>query len=353
MIEKILTQLIVFPCRIQNRHTGKLVYYSDSPMFSQPKYGKTHDDFFRQISDEGWLRCPDGYGVYARAIPNNQDLLVLVHGLKIDGYSSAQGKIEGLSIKISAEKVEQHVGAFLEATKYINEKTFDTLVESIHEIRSVNAALYHASYQLQGLVQNTGLGESLSRNTTALSELISARINLIDALASDSTDLNFDHKEIAIYRKFDKLYKCFMALGKSQNVRIEFSGESTSMIIGSDYTDLIPLLLIDNAFKYSPDNKIIKISVRDKDDSVVCIVNSWGPKIEEDEFDLIFDRGYRGKNALDSGKNGSGIGLYFLKTLVESSEGKIRVEQGQNVHKIRNVPYCETSFIISFPIRRK
>lgn len=353
MIEKILSQMIVFPCRIYNIRNGSVFYSNENSIFSAPRYSKQHDSFFRGINEEGWSLCPSGFAVYAKFISDQSDLLLVVHGLKVDGLSKAVGKTEGLTVKLPRDKIEKHVSNYLDAISQINQINSDTLIESIHEIRSVNAALYHASYQLQGMVHNSGSAEALARNATALSELISARISLIDALASDDESLTSESKEIAIYRKFDKLHKCFIALGKSKKILIDLTGESNSLIKGDDFTDLIPLLLIDNAFKYSPDNKKIKIHFQESNDFVVCSIDSWGPKIESEELSKIFDRGFRGKNAEKSGKGGSGIGLFFLKMLVHNSEGTIEVRQKEVYHKIKDVPYCETSFIIQFPLKKK
>ncbi|WP_256348357.1 sensor histidine kinase [Pseudomonas yamanorum] len=320
-------------------------------MIGVPHYNSAYKEFFKNISSEGWRLCPQGYAVYAKKISSKSDSIIILHGLKVNGYSTAQGKIPGLSIKLDKLKIEEHLGVFLKTYDVINASIDSMLAESIHEIRSVNTALYHASYQLQGMLANSGQTEALARNTTALSELISARISLIDALAAESSVLEEKTFPVSIYKKFDKVYKCFIALGKAQKINISMAGNSRLNILGNDHSDLIPLLLIDNACKYSPDGEKITIEFCDDHvgDYVVCKVISQGPRVVKEEKELIFLRGYRGENAKKSGKSGSGIGLYFLKKLVSESRGSISFSQSPDTVLVKGFQYARTTFELRFP----
>lgn len=351
MIKNNLASMIIFPCRIQSYQTGELVWSSENSMIGVPHYNAAYRDFFKSISSEGWRLCPQGYAVYAKKISSKSDSIIILHGLKVNGYSTAQGKISGLSIKVDKVKVEEHLEAFLTTYEVINASIDSMLAESIHEIRSVNTALYHASYQLQGMLANSGQTEALARNTTALSELISARISLIDALAAESSSVEEKTFPVSIYKKFDKVYKCFIALGKAQKINISMSGSSRVNILGNDHSDLIPLLLVDNACKYSPDGESVVIEFSDDHigEYVTCKIISQGPRVVKEEKDLIFLRGFRGENAKKTGKSGSGIGLFFLKKLVDESFGTISFSQSPDTILFKGLQYAKTTFELKFP----
>jgi K+-sensing histidine kinase KdpD len=82
-------------------------------------------------------------------------------------------------------------------------------------------------------------------------------------------------------------------------------------------------------------------------------VTSTGPKIEDGELEQIFVTAVRGKNAIRSGKAGSGLGLPVLNRIVKNVfGGSIEVSQKNTYLQIGSIPYSEISFEIKLPISR-
>ncbi len=84
------------------------------------------------------------------------------------------------------------------------------------------------------------------------------------------------------------------------------------------------VVLLDNAVKYSPPEKIITIQTKLKKNNVDLTVSDQGPGIDTKDLPFIFDRFYRAdssrsKNYVD----GYGIGLSIAKNIVEKHGGKI------------------------------
>lgn len=353
MISYELFSGLAFAYRVQKKNGGPVITEGDGALFSQPKYGKADLQFLDSIREAGWSRSPEGYAAYACSLGARSSDLLILHGLKVVGVSTAQGKGGDLTIKLTREKLESYVRGFLAAVESANTRFGAALAESIHEIRSVNSALYNAGYELQNRLIGHGADGALSKNITSLSELISQRIELVDFLAGGRlTDAEAD-EEVHVFKKFDKLYKCFKALAKSRNIELQLTGVSRGTVKGTRHFELIPLLLIDNAVKYSPDGRGIQICVSETTTEITCIVSSVGPLVRDDEREKIFSQGYRGEYAKKSGSSGSGIGLYFLSELVESSLGRIIFDQGAvDVAKTGGIPYRLTEFQIIFPLSK-
>ena len=104
------------------------------------------------------------------------------------------------------------------------------------------------------------------------------------------------------------------------------------------------LNLLDNAVKYSPEDKVIEISVRLQVDSIIIAVSDHGIGISKRESEKIFEKFYR--SPLLNGRKipGSGIGLTLVKEIVEAHGGMIKVES-----KIGK----GSTFILSFPLSKK
>lgn len=87
--------------------------------------------------------------------------------------------------------------------------------------------------------------------------------------------------------------------------------------------------IFDNAVKYSSSHTDVKVSMRVQRGTRKLIIEfrSQSSEIENDEKELIFNYGYRGKYAKQKTSSGSGLGLFICKIIVEKIfEGEIRME---------------------------
>ncbi|MCM3747248.1 DUF4118 domain-containing protein [Paenibacillus pasadenensis] len=84
--------------------------------------------------------------------------------------------------------------------------------------------------------------------------------------------------------------------------------------------------LISNAFKYSPEGSRIELEARSEGEYALLIVRDEGIGITEEESSKIFDKFYRGGNALHL--TGTGLGLAIAKGVAELHGGSISAGQG-------------------------
>lgn len=87
--------------------------------------------------------------------------------------------------------------------------------------------------------------------------------------------------------------------------------------------------LLINAVKYSPANKIIKVSVAERNGEAVISVQDFGKGIKKSDQKHIFDAYFSPEK--DGAKKGLGLGLYICSEIIRLHEGKIRVES--KLHK--------------------
>jgi two-component system sensor histidine kinase VicK len=81
--------------------------------------------------------------------------------------------------------------------------------------------------------------------------------------------------------------------------------------------------LIDNAIKYTPQKGKVTISLSyDKKEVIVSIKDS-GVGIPKDQQDRIFTKFFRGANVLIRETEGTGLGLFITKNIIEAHKGKI------------------------------
>jgi two-component system OmpR family sensor kinase len=85
--------------------------------------------------------------------------------------------------------------------------------------------------------------------------------------------------------------------------------------------------LLSNAIKYSLDDGLIGVALEVEESWVVVSVRDRGVGIREADRARLFERYYRGTNA--AGTVGTGLGLYFVKTVVELHGGQVTVESAE------------------------
>lgn len=81
--------------------------------------------------------------------------------------------------------------------------------------------------------------------------------------------------------------------------------------------------LLSNAVKYSPEGRYVWIETRAEDDQAIITVRDQGVGIPESELPRLFERYFRASTSV--GISGTGIGLNFVRHLVEMHQGSIDV----------------------------
>jgi len=103
--------------------------------------------------------------------------------------------------------------------------------------------------------------------------------------------------------------------------------------------------ILSNAIKYTPNNGKVKISVSLKDkNNILLEISDTGHGIPKNQQDKIFTKLFRADNVIGKDTEGTGLGLYIAKSIVEQSGGKIWFESDENKG---------TVFYFTLPIYKK
>lgn len=87
--------------------------------------------------------------------------------------------------------------------------------------------------------------------------------------------------------------------------------------------------LVDNAIKYSNDDRKVSITLSKNDAMANLIVKDNGIGISDVDKEKVFGRFYRSERAERLGIKGYGLGLSLVKLLIEEAGGKISIEDNE------------------------
>jgi len=100
--------------------------------------------------------------------------------------------------------------------------------------------------------------------------------------------------------------------------------------------------IVENSFDYTQEGGSIQVCARQVDGQIEIEVTDNGMGISLDEQERIFERFYRGEQALIMGVSGTGLGLAIVLNLVEMHQGRIWVTSD-------GIPGKGTTFTVSLP----
>jgi PAS domain S-box-containing protein len=114
---------------------------------------------------------------------------------------------------------------------------------------------------------------------------------------------------------------------ESRQQTVEFSASQAKLFapIDASLMHVVFENLLDNASKYSPVGKTVKVSVVKKAESVVVAVQDEGVGIEARDRKRLFQKFSRIPNSLSKSVNGTGLGLYWSKQIVELHGGTLKL----------------------------
>ncbi len=340
-----------FPWLLRNS-TGLLIARGDGALFPLSPTAQTKEELDHLLRvRHGWTCCPSGYAAYVSSLSTDEQVWLVVHGLKVVGISSIRGREQTLSIRMNAENVESYVKRTIAALAESKEKLLLVMRTNIHEVRSINTDIYNAVYRLKQDLQEDGYIHqrylNTVRNIEELSKILKTRTDVLDVVSNPAL-LKAARSLIPIYRAFDRVIRSLTPTASSENVRLQLTGSSTGRVDGIALFDVIPYLMIQNAIKYAPPNTSVEIHFSENSDRVHVHLSSVGPSVEEDEVERIFISGFRGRHARQVTPEGTGIGMNLLKTLVEMHDGgSVKFSQEKEMCIIHQLPYTTTHLEVS------
>jgi two-component system phosphate regulon sensor histidine kinase PhoR len=113
-------------------------------------------------------------------------------------------------------------------------------------------------------------------------------------------------------------------------IRLELNAEKT--VVEADEMHLTNIVhnLLDNANKYSPEEPRISIQTRSVREGVYLTITDKGIGMTKDALQRIFERFYRVPTGNVHNVKGFGLGLSYVKTILQMHQGHIRVESQPN-----------------------
>ena len=288
----------------------------------------------------------------------------MINGLLVsDMNNEIKGKKRKLnkSNKISDHLVKDYfstVGKFQEITENLASLTLKDDVSIFHDIKTSIGLVMNSVQNIIGDTPGVNFDDKIDhledQNLKDLffsASLLNDQLQMVDIIINPQRINYGRQKRTAIYRLFHKIVRLFKGRAANRGIDIHFAGSSFAEVQAFESIQFLPLILLDNAVKYTVDNKTIYIDINDNSitNAVDVKVKSYGPIVEEDKWEKIFYKYERAQNTEYFSSQGNGIGLFIAQEIAKA-HNFIIVYYGETREYIDGYKIGKNEFSFSIPI---
>ena len=341
---------IVSSCGLSN------AYIKKGPIDLDKSYARTfkgEPHVVLDVASEPSLQYPEEIkkegivSMLAVPLPGREKVIGTLRLFTSERREFTQEEMDFVAALASQGAISIENARFYDALKRQDEAKNDFIFLMTHELKAPLSAI-------QGLldVMLKGYVGAITDKQKELIERMQKRIDSVLGVSAELLDIyQWQSKGIIdeVWRsvslkdqiqKAEDLFK-LIAQKKSITISYEVPEEQVNVKAGEEELEKVLNNLISNAVKYTPTGGNISVVLRLVDKQVTLRVKDNGIGISSEDVPKIFNEFFRTKEAKVIDPDGSGLGLPFVKKIVESVGGTIRVEseKGQG-----------TEFMVTFPI---
>jgi len=254
-----------------------------------------------------------------------------------DEISDLAGVFNEITIKLrtAQESLEQRVkerAAIIEEERRLDEAKSQLISIASDQLQTSLVALHRLVGSLQGSL-NLNKGDEKQRLyfdsiTIATRRLVKLAEDLLSVSKIQPRFLKGDRELLDVAKFIDDFVSSIEPYAILNKHTVIFTKEDNLPKAQIDSQMLYNVLqnLVSNAINYSPDETAIAIHAeRDGDSMLRIAVSNKGTPIPKQEQSRLFEKFYRAESTKGMREEGTGLGLFIVKSLIESVGGKVGI----------------------------
>ena len=265
---------------------------------------------------------------------NRQQSIEIIHK-KITRRST--GKTEMQVLEASATNIFTSGKTFLGTSIYIRDITKEHEIDRLkselvsivaHELRSPLVSIIGFSEILLEENMNRKLCKDylgiIHSESTRLSEFVE---NFLDLTQIESGAFTMNPKEADLIKTVKQVINLYSAQAQVKKINIitDFNPPLKVLRFDSMLIERAMGNYLSNAIKYNPQNTQITVKTYIKGNSIHLEIADNGIGISKENMDKVFNKFFRIPGSGNESKKGSGLGLPFVKQVIEKHGGKVYV----------------------------
>ncbi len=154
---------------------------------------------------------------------------------------------------------------------------------------------------------------------------------IADILNMSRIDKNLEHliySDIALENVVSECITMLSGFAKFKKIEFDFKGNrrKNMVCVDNEKMKIAIVNVIENAISYSKKGKTIKITTKPDGEFVALKIKDQGIGIKEGEQEIVFNKFYRGEGGKKAQPEGTGLGLFMTKKVIEQMGGTITLK---------------------------
>jgi len=196
-----------------------------------------------------------------------------------------------------------------------------------HELKTPLTTIYgYADMLLNGMVKDdkdvADFLAKIRRESSRMLELIDDIIRLSEW---DEETVQEEAEEFDLFTLGSEVIEILTPKAEEKNVSLSIVGGVTAVFANKRMIYEVLSNLIDNAIKYNKPNGSVRVSLSQRDKTIIEVIDT-GIGIPKEYHSRIFERFFRVDNSRAKQTGGTGLGLSIVKHIVQHHKGDISVE---------------------------
>lgn len=151
---------------------------------------------------------------------------------------------------------------------------------------------------------------------------------ILQAAFLEKQELNLNLSKISVHDMIEEVASTFELQLNDKNGKIQFLLNASKNFISGDEAHFRNMIsnLIDNAIKYSQEPVHFKISTHSTKNHLIIRIEDNGIGMSKESVKRIFEKFYRAHTGNLHNVKGFGLGMSYVKTVIDAHKGKIKVD---------------------------
>ncbi len=177
--------------------------------------------------------------------------------------------------------------------------------------------------------QQTEYFRILKENISRMTELVS---DLLTVSRIETATLLLEKKEVFLPDLIKNLILKFKPFAQASNIEIIFRPQENLPKVLTDISQIKSVMenLLDNAIRYIKNSGQVEVLLEKRGKNLYFEIKDNGVGIPKEDQKYIFQKFFRSGNVLKYQTQGSGLGLYISKAIIEKLGGKIGFQSKEN-----------------------
>ncbi len=156
--------------------------------------------------------------------------------------------------------------------------------------------------------------------------------NVLQISKLEKNELNIDKEPIALNDLIEDavLHVSLLVEARNGTITTHLNAKNDTILANDVHFTNVLVNILDNAIKYSPNAPIIELETQNKDNYIIVKIKDSGSGMSKAAQKRVFEKFYREHTGNIHNVKGHGLGLAYVKRIVEYHNGEIFVESEKN-----------------------